>query len=166
MRTLLCVISIIVTIVLMDACQKAESYPPEPHISLKSFALSNDSSLGIKVKLLTINLDFTDGDGDLFTPDTDSTLRAKAHLNIYKKVNGEFVQVPDSFWKTPYNFAFPYSSLMERNGQNKTQKGSIEFSVQFLSGFPFDTIQVGCTLMDMAFHQSNEVKLPKEFVFK
>jgi hypothetical protein len=167
MKNVLGALTVLVCIVLTDACQNVVSYPPEPHISLKSFTFTNDSSSGVNGKLLTITLNFTDGDGDLFTPYQDTaSLRSKVHLTFYQKVNGTFIQVPDSFWQTPYNFSLPYSSLMDRNGQNKTQKGTIEFSNFFLPGFPFDTAQVGITIMDMAFHQSNEVMLPQEFVFK
>lgn len=167
MKNILYTISILLLIVLMDACKHAESYPPEPQISLNTYSFADDTAAGNDVKLLTIKINFTDGDGDLFTPYEDTTtLRGKAHLTIYKKVAGDFVQVPDSFWKVPYTYTFPYDPVMDRNGQNKTQKGAIEFSTIFFPGYPFDTIQVGVTVMDMSFHQSNEVKLPKELILK
>ena len=167
MKTALYALTILACIAIVSACQNVDSYPPEPTISLKSFKFANDSSSGIKGKLLTISLDFTDGDGDLFTEYPDSlSLRSKAHLIFYKKKNGVFTQVPDSYWSVPYNFTLPYSSAMDRTGQNKTQKGTIEFSNFFLPGFPFDTVKVGCTIMDMAYHPSNEVMLPQELVFK
>ena len=166
MKNFLHTISILILIVLMDACQHAESYPPEPQISLNSYSFGDDTS-GYNIKVLKVKINFTDGDGDLFSQFKDTTtLRGKAHLTIYKKVGGDFVQVPDSFWSVPYNFTFPYDNVMDRNGQNKTQKGTIEFSTLFFPGYPFDTIQVGVTVMDMSFHQSNEVKLPKELILK
>lgn len=165
MKSVLCALTVLAGIVFANACQNTVSYPAEPHISLNTYSFTNDSSSGVKGKLLSITLNFSDGDGDLFTPYTDTfSLRAKVHLRFYHKVNGEFTQVPDSFWTTPYNFNLPYGSQMDRSGQNKTQKGTIEFSNFFLPGFPFDTVEISCSVMDMAFHPSNEVMLPQEFV--
>lgn len=171
MRNVLGILTVLIGIFIVNACQKTASYPAEPQISLNSYSFVDtlDPNVSqVKEKLLTISLHFTDGDGDLFTqfPDTSSTnLRAKIHLSFYKKENGAFTLVPDSFWRTPYNYTLPYSDVMERTGQNKTQKGTIDFSTVFLPYFPFDTVQVECFITDLANHQSNKVRLPKELVF-
>ena len=168
MKNVLYAIIVLVCILISDACQKAVSYPAEPQISLKSYEFTNaiDTTTKTTGKLLTVTLNFTDGDGDLFSLFKDTvSQRSKIHLTFYKKENGIFVLVPDSFWHTPYNFTLPYESVMDRNGQNKTQKGTIEFSNYFLPGFPFDTVKVGCTIMDMAFNKSNEVILPDTLIF-
>ena len=172
MKNVLCAMAVLVSIFIIFACQKAVSYSAIPQISLNSYTFVDTvdtSTRQIRVKLLTISLHFTDGDGDLFTqyPDTSSkNLRSKIHLSFYKKENGIYTLVPDSFWNTPYNFTFPYSYVMDRSGQNKTQKGTIEFSNYFFPGFPFDTAQVECSIMDIAGNQSNKVRLPKDLVFK
>src|SRR6266542_403513 len=129
MRNMLGILTVLTGIFIANACQKDASYPAEPQISLNSYSFVDtlDPNVSqVKEKRLTISLHFTDGDGDLFTPNVskDSTdLRAKIHLLFYKKENGVFTLVPDLFWSTPYNFNLPYSDVMERNGQNKTQKG-------------------------------------------
>lgn len=170
MKSAFCTLVVLSVLVAMFSCQKPVSYPAAPQISLKSYEFKTavDTTTQATGKLLNITINFTDGDGDLFNPYRDTvTLRAKVHMVFYHKVSNDFVLVPDSFWKTPYIFTLPYSSDMERNGQNKTQKGTIEFSNFFFSQppFPFDTVMVGCTIMDMSFNTSNEVRLPKPLAF-
>jgi hypothetical protein len=170
MKNILWVVTFLGFIFIMEACQDVASYPVEPQISLKSFQFVDTVdtfSHNVRVKLMTVVLNFTDGDGDLFSQYKDTiSLRSKIHLRFYKKENGIYTMVPDSFLKMPYNFNLPYSSVMDRNGQNKTQKGTIEFSNYFIPGFPIDTAQVECSIMDQANHESNLLRIPIDLVFK
>jgi len=151
---------------MLSSCGKVTSYPGVPSIDYESYKLVDtidDPTLRNPVKMLEVTFKFVDGDGDLFTPDT--SVRS-LFLTFYNKVDGSFVQVPDSTLFTKPAISFPYSSLMDRSGQNKTQKGTITFDYPFYYPLPYDTIELQFYIQDVAGNKSNVVLIPKEIPFK
>ena len=159
--------SIIFMISLAVSCDKIKSYSDVPHIDFLSYQLlaTTDPDLGNPQKTLVINFKFVDGDGDLFDPDApDSTNinKSKLFLTIYQKLNGVFIQVPDSFFLTPLSARLPYDPVEDRTGQDKTQKGTIQYRYSFVYPMPFDTIQVKFYITDMAEHHSDTIQIPAD----
>ena len=151
---------------LTSSCDKLTSYPATPSIDYDSYKLVDtvdDPTLRNPIKMLEVTFKFVDGDGDLFTADT--SVRS-LFLTFYQKINGDFVKVPDSTLFTKPAISFPYSSLMDRTGQNKTQKGTITFDYPFYYPMPFDTIEMEFYITDLAGNKSNVVKIPKEIPLK
>jgi hypothetical protein len=150
------------------SCDKIKSYSDVPHIDYLSYQLldTKDPDLGNSQKTLVINFKFVDGDGDLFDPDTVDNNKSKLFLTIYQKKEGVFTQIPDSFFHPQLAFRLPYGQVMERTGQNKTQKGTIQYSYSFVYPMPFDTIQVKLYITDMAEHHSDTIQVPGEIALK
>lgn len=142
----------------INACEGTTSYPNTPEIEFNSFKISNErDTLGNIVKNADITFKFVDGDGDLFTPDTSFR---SLFLSLYKFGPDSFVKVPDSTLYPPPSFHLPYSSVMDRNGQNKTQKGTLEFSYPFYFYNSNDSIKLEFYITDMAGNKSNVIKTP------
>jgi len=152
------------------SCDKIKSYSDVPHIDFISYQLKNtQDALGNNQKSLVINFKFVDGDGDLFDPDTvvdKNSPKSKLFLIFYQKQHGVFTQVPDSLFLTPLAFRLPYDQVMERTGQNKTQKGTIQYAYPFYYPMPFDTLQVKFYITDMAEHYSDTIQIPDEIALK
>ncbi len=152
-----------------NSCDKVTSYPPEPELEFKSYTLSIVKDTSVKDtskrkiigKSLKFEFSFVDGDGDLFSPIDTTNLNSpvsKLFWTYFEKRNGEFVQVSDSSLKTPTYFHFPYSDVMKRDGQNKTQKGTFEYTYLFYNPIPYDTLEIEFYIVDMAEHKSNVVR--------
>lgn len=139
------------------SCEKIQSYPPEPEISLNDIKVENTKDvLGNKVSRITVKIDFVDGDGDLISENvSDTNIYSKLHTINYKKINGNYFIVPatDTSYYIP-SMRLPYEDFMQRNGQNKTFKGTITRFITFYS-VPFDTIKLSFYLYDRAYHKSN-----------
>jgi len=150
-----------------NSCEKVKSYSPIPAIEIKSYNLIDVDSN--KIKRLTIEFSFVDGDGDLFSPqDTinKDSLASTLFWTYFEKVDGVFVQVSDSSFKTPLYLHFPYSDVMQRNGQNKTQKGTFEYTIDYFYPMPYDTMEIEFYVVDVALHKSNVVRTPNEIILK
>jgi len=159
---------LVVFVIIAVGCGKIQSYSDIPHIDFVSYKLVDmtDPDSGNPEKTLVINFKFVDGDGDLFDPDTVGNNKSKLFLTFYQKKDGVFYQVPDSFFKTQLAFRLPYDQVMDRTGQNKTQKGTIQYSYSFLYPMPFDTIRVKFYITDMAEHHSDTIQIPAEIALK
>jgi len=156
-------------LIAINSCDKVKSYSSVPQIGFVSYKLTETvDALQNKVKSLVVNFNFVDGDGDLFDPDsTDVTSpKGKLFLIFYQKKSGVFVQVPDSLLLTPPSFKLPYGDVMQREGQDKTQKGTIQFSYPFYYPMPYDTIKVKFYVADMAENHSDTLLIPDEIALK
>jgi len=159
MKNVLYAIIVLVCIFISDACQKAVSYPAVPKIDFKSCQISDArDTLGNPIKDVEILLGFVDGDGDLFSSDTAFK---SLILTFYNKVNGVFIQIPDSVLYSSPKVYLGYSSVMDRNGQNKTQKGTIKYDYSFYYPMPYDTVELELYLKDLAGNKSNTIKTPE-----
>jgi hypothetical protein len=164
------IVLILCLLIISFSCKDVESYSDIPYIELKSYKVDDGTdTLGNKVKDLTFEFSFVDGDGDLFSP-LDSINRdlptSKLHWIFYEKTDGVFVQIPDSLMKTPTYFHLPYSDVMERNGQNKTQKGTIKYNYQLSYPLQYDTLEIEFYVVDMAYHQSNIVRTSEAIILQ
>lgn len=141
-----------------NGCEGVQSYPNVPEIEFKSCKVFDDrDTLGNIVKTVGVTITFVDGDGDLFAP--DASFRS-LFLSLYKFGPDSFVRVPDSTLFPLPTFHLPYSSVMDRNGQNKTQKGTLEFSYPFYYYQPNDSIELEFYITDLAGNKSNVIKTP------
>jgi hypothetical protein len=170
MKKIYGIVLIIVIAIVSSHCDKIKSYSSVPAITFDSYQLLDTvDELQNKMKKLVINFKFVDGDGDLFNPDTvanANSKKSKLFLIFYEKKDGVFVQVPDSLLLTPLAFRLPYDDVMKRDGQNKTQKGTISYSYPFYYPMPFDTLEVKFYITDMAEQQSDTAQIPNEIVLK
>jgi hypothetical protein len=144
---------------LCHACEKPKSYPPVPEIGYESYSVKDGrDTLDNKVRVLDVKISFADGDGDLFSSDTTKNL----FLTFYKRINGVFTEIPSADFYPPPWFSLPYdASVMDKsNGQNKTQKGDIEFKYLFYYPLIADTIELDLYVKDMAGNKSNILKIP------
>jgi hypothetical protein len=165
LKTVLLAIILLIIISGIYSCDKIKSYPETPKIEYESYRLIDTlDQLQNPVKMLFVRFSFVDGDGDLFNPyaspvdsaGNDTTTNSKLFFSFYQKIDGLFVKVPDSWYKEKPRYSFKWDDVMLRDGQNKTQKGSMEFSYQFYNPMPFDTINVRYYIEDLAYHKSNE----------
>lgn len=149
------------TVVLLFACKKNEEYPIEPVISLKSFFTLQDQS-GFDT-LAVIELNFTDGDGDLglrasdVNPpfDTGSIYYRNFQIELYKRVAGAWQLDPNSVYM---GGRIPY---LTPTGSNKALKGEIRMDSFLPFGLTGDTCFMNVFIYDRALHKSNVVKTPE-----
>ena len=152
------------------SCEKIKSYPATPQIAYESYRLVDTlDTLQNHVKKLSVKFSFVDGDGDLFKPLGDTAKKDSSnsmlYFYFYKKVNGKFEKVPESWYNgVPPRFSFNWNDVMSRDGQNKTQKGTMEFYYQFLYPMHFDTITVSFYIVDMAYNKSNVDSVPTDII--
>lgn len=184
LRNIFGALFICLSIVLYNSCEKPKSYSPIPEISLKDYQLIDSGLLstnynGIqdttKFRCLVVRLNFADGDGNIsktgdreltkIFPDTvakDTSTYSKFYYKYYEKKQGVYFEVPDSALLTPPYNEIPYKPVMDRDGQNKTQKGEIQINLRFFYGFSkisYDTLRVDFYLTDVLWNKSNVVTI-------
>lgn len=137
------------------SCKKIETLPPVPKIEFKSFTTFDTTDiLGNKTKGGRLRFYFEDGDGDLGLKglsfeQTDTT---NLFFNLYRKRNGsmELAQEGDPLKPSPYTIPF-----MDRTGQNKILKGTIDVTFFYLFYNRTDTIMYDFYVRDRANNDSN-----------
>jgi hypothetical protein len=151
---------VILTVVSMAACTKAEQVPARPSIEFTSFEVFDTLDiLGNLSKAGRLLFKFEDGDGDLGLPATvaENADTTNLHLTLFRKKNGSMVRVTDK--NDPL---LPYSSyripFMERVGQNQVLRGSISVTLIYQSYSPGDTIKYSFYIIDRA----NNYSVPAE----
>jgi len=145
---------------LINACKSVVSYPSIPSINYTGYTLERtltDSTIRDSIVLVKISFTFVDGDGDLFSPDTSFR---SLFVNIYKNEMDSFVRVPDSTLSAKPSFHLPYDQVMDRTGQNKTQKGKMEFNFPFLIPVPYDSVKLEFYITDLSGNKSNSAITP------
>ncbi len=129
-------------------CTKEETYPITPEISFKNLevfqSLSQNDSL-------VLTFSFTDGDGDIGTPDAD-TVNTDVFVTMYEMMDGVFVKYDDPFGA--FNYRVPF---LEPRGNNKSLKGDIRINVDYNIFEINDTIRYELYMKDRAGHQSNVI---------
>ncbi len=136
-------------------CDKIVTYPDTPVINFKNHTtyLTTDG-LNNKIALVKLQIEFTDGDGDIGFRQPASTeipdsLKYNFFLTLYDYKNGQFEKVDNL--EGNQNFRVPY---IKREGQNKTLKGDIFLDLEYKS-IIYDTIFYSFYLVDRKFHKSN-----------
>ncbi len=149
-------------LLLVVACRKTETYPPEPQITYKNFSVFDSvGPLGNDILAGSLVFSFIDGDGDLGLPNIDSvqpgdSSGSNLFFTLYHMDNGNIVQADKDEIKTPLNYRIPYISM---TGRDKTMKGDIEVTF-FYVNFPWDTIRYSFFVLDRAGHKSNIEQTP------
>jgi hypothetical protein len=135
-------------LIILGACEKIQSFPPEPSIEFKEFILE-DTAGGLRKGTLVFT--FVDGDGNLgIYPGAPDSIR-NLFLEQQEKVNGEYLPVEQIF---PLHFRVLLHPNMAREGQNKTLKGEIR--LRLLYDFtPWDTIRYEFYIVDNDQTKSN-----------
>ncbi len=145
---------LLIIILLLGSCHKIQILPPEPHIDFESFTVFDTTDiLGNISKGGRLKISFEDGDGDLGLKSgtEDST---NFFLTMYRKTDGQMVQVPDNDLLRPSPYRIPY---MERTGNNKILKGTITIAMLYLfyDIKDNDTIMYDIVIKDRASNYSN-----------
>jgi hypothetical protein len=146
-------------VMLFGSCRKIQQLPPEPYIEFISFTvfdttdiLDNDSKGG------RLKIYFEDGDGNLGLKSAESEQEDTTNLflTLYRKTDGEMVQVPDDDLMKPSAYRIPY---MERTGNNKILKGTITVALLYIFYDPADndTIMYDVNIKDRDGNLSNTV---------
>jgi hypothetical protein len=158
MRSVIFLVITIIILLFTISCGKIEKLPPEPSITFKSFEVFDSTDiLGNKVKGGRLNYHFEDGDGDLglAAPALNSTEDStNLFFMLYRKINGVFLQVGDNDLLKPSPYRIPF---MDRQGQNKILRGTIEVTFLYLFYTPTDTIRYRFFVKDRAQHSSDTV---------
>jgi hypothetical protein len=138
-------------------CTKIASLPPVPHIEYKSFQVFDTVDiLGNSAKGGRLTFTFEDGDGDIgvHPPTAEEIDTNNLIIKLYRKTNGKMVLAPDNDPLKPSDYRIPY---MERLGQNKILKGTIDVTFLYLFYSLSDTIRYDFHILDRALNESNEV---------
>ena len=136
-------------------CEEIVTYPDEPAIDFQNHTTYiGTDALGNTIALVKLELEFTDGDGDIglkqpgSVDDADS-LKYNFFITMYDYTNGEFKKVEGL--EGTQNYRVPF---IKREGQNKTLKGTIVIDLEFKS-IIYDTIFYSFYLVDREFNKSN-----------
>jgi len=144
-------------IILQGSCTRIEQLPPEPFIEYRSFAVFDTIDiLGNYCKGGRLKFYFEDGDGNMGheSPEQTGLDTTNLFFTLYRKTNGEMVQVPDNDNMKPSSYRIPY---MKREGQNKILRGiiSVTFIYLFYEPRNNDIIMYEFYLKDRAENFSN-----------
>ncbi|GAB4301085.1 MAG: hypothetical protein Kow0068_24140 [Marinilabiliales bacterium] len=153
--------SIVLCLLILQACKKPVKYPDTPSITHESFEIIDSVDLlGQNMKYGILLFSFIDGDGDIglnsddtLPPfDTSSVYYNNLFIKMYEYKN-DTLRIVDL--ETPLNFRI--RPRFESTGQNKTLKGKIkvklEYNIVFLKSY--DTIKYEYYILDRAHNQSN-----------
>ncbi|MBL7113849.1 MAG: hypothetical protein ISS19_18065 [Bacteroidales bacterium] len=150
-------ILLVFLILLLPGCPGVEPLPDTPFIEFKDFTLEESvDDLGNEIILGELLFFFQDGDGDvgLHEPDTvfpgDSS-QYNLLFTMFKKEDQEYIQLTEDDLGSPLYYRIPF---IEREGQNKTLKGEIEVTFEYLT-IEYDTIRYTFYIVDREKHKSN-----------
>ncbi len=150
-------ILLVFLVLLLTGCPGVEPLSEIPYIEFKDFTLDKSvDDLGNEIIRGELLFMFQDGDGDvgLHEPDTifpgDSS-QYNLFLTMFKKENQEYIKLDEDDLGAPLYYRIPF---IEREGQNKTLKGEIEVTFEYLT-IEYDTIRYTFYIVDRQKHISN-----------
>ena len=155
MKKAIIIKSLTFIILLINACGEIVTYPDTPIVTFKSFNLfTSEDILGNSILLGKLEIEFTDGDGDIGiqqpnSADMADSLIYNLFLSLYEIKNNQEVKIEGP--EGNLNFRVPY---IERIGQNKTLKGTIYVDIEYKT-IEYDTIFYTFQLIDRQFNRSN-----------
>lgn len=150
--------------IIFTSCEEIQRYPDTPEVKYKTHSFfSTTDALGNPIILVKLEIEVTDGDGDLGYPTNQTgqysdSVDYDLHMTLYEKKNGAFIPPLDQ--DTVLKYRIPY---IEREGQNKLIKGRIEVDLEFKK-IKFDTIAYAFYIYDREMHKSN-VDTTEDIVF-
>src|SRR5688572_22865673 len=132
----------------LNSCSDEDTFPITPEIDFKTLEIipnvaGNDS--------VVLTFTFTDGDGDIGSPEYD-TLSRDVYVTFYEMKNGVFVKYDDP--NDAFNYRIPF--LIPR-GNNKSLTGDIRINIDYNIAQPNDTVYYELYMTDRAKHQSNTI---------
>ncbi len=146
---------IVLILVIGASCAKVQMLSDVPLIRFTDFSVYDTTDLlGNKVKGGTLTFYFEDGGGDIgLEPPTDSLSDSlNLFLTLYRVKDGHSHHAPGTDPLTPTGFRIPF---MDRPGQNKILKGTIEVAFTYLFYTDQDTIRYRFYIRDRAGNDSN-----------
>ncbi|MFH0843570.1 MAG: hypothetical protein V1903_13260 [Bacteroidota bacterium] len=149
----------LIILFLTGSCARIQQLPPEPFIEYRDFTVFDTLDiLGNFCKGGRLKFYFEDGDGNLglASPEDTGLDTTNLFFTLYRKTNGEMVQVPDDDNLKPSSYRIPY---MDREGQNKILKGTINITFIYLFYEPADSniVMYEFWLKDRADNFSNTI---------
>ena len=157
MRFLIYIIILATISIFSVSCGKIEQLPAVPYIEFRNFTVFDTLDiLGNQSKGARLLFYFEDGDGDvgLNSPTGDELDTTNLFLSPYKKINGVMTPALPNDLLSSLKYRIPY---MERLGQNKILKGTIQVSFTYSFFHPSDTIMYDFYIKDRAGNESNLV---------
>ena len=151
--------ALVATIFLMMSCSKAPEYPVEPQIEFKSISKLRTSFRSDSVRVV---ISFTDGDGDIGTPEMPSDTSTLTDAFVIDSKNG----VVANFFRLHY---------VPKRGATKGINGEIAFNIYTSccseipskripcvssDEYPLDTLNYQIIIKDRAGNKSNSLQLP------
>jgi len=131
----------------MVSCKKDDTFPVTPEITfvslVKYVSVSNNDSL-------ELTFDFTDGDGDIGSPESNTSSR-DIFAKLFELKNGVFVEANLA---APLEYRMPY---LEPSGNNKSLKGTVKINIDYNILQPNDTIRYELFIKDRAGRSSNTI---------
>jgi hypothetical protein len=143
-------IVVLLLLIFLLSCKKAEDISPIPSISYYSMNVVDATSL--ESKHLEIKIDFIDGDGNISFYEEDTI--KNIIYTLYQMENDTFRLVNLVY---PYHFQIPY---YEPLGIDKVLQGKIKTKF-FLDDLQlYDTIKFECYIFDRDYNESNIISTP------
>lgn len=145
----------LISVFFLSSCEEIQRYPDIPEVDYKTHTFyATTDALGNPIILVTLEIEVTDGDGDIGHPpigenDIPDSADYDLFMTLYEKKNGEFIAPVDQ--DTLLKYRIPY---IEKEGQNKLIKGTIEVDLEFKK-INYDTIAYIYYIYDRARHKSN-----------
>ncbi|HLP73094.1 MAG TPA: hypothetical protein VK155_09345 [Bacteroidales bacterium] len=161
---------LVLPVFIATSCKKLQTLPPEPRIEYRSFQVFDTIDiLGNDAKGGKLTFYFEDGDGDVGMNPPTSELEDTSNLilTLYRKTGGVMTPAPANDPLMPSSYRIPY---MEKTGQNKILKGTIDVTFLYLFYKSTDTIMYEFYIKDRALNESNtastsEIILSKNNVY-
>lgn len=156
----------ILVVLAVSSCKKPDEFPIEPIITFKDIS-SSRNALGFDEKV-TINLSFTDGDGDVgykdngqndaIFDDPTSQYYRNYQATLFQFINGAWVERPSI---TGFGGRLPY---LTPTVKNKSLKGDISCDIFLSSLAAEDTFRFDVFIYDRSLHKSNIVSTSAIFL--
>ncbi len=158
---------IILLVMVLDACEKAETYPIIPAIKFESYLRLYNSSLNVYDRGV-LKISFTDGDGDigLRQDQTQPPYDYNFFISYFEIQFGDTVRVYPTITDPStgevdtltFDQRIPYLTPL---GSIKSIEGEIEDTLQAYNfNSTFDTIMFKAYIVDRMLHESNTVVTP------
>ncbi len=142
-----CLFALLSTFIFVG-CKEENTYPTTPEIEFVSLIKYDSAS---QLDSLELIFSFTDGNGDVGTPEID-TINRDVFVKFFEMKNGVFVEFPNL--AAPLEYKIPF--LFPR-GNNTSLVGEIKINVEYNYFQPNDTIRYELYMRDRARHKSNTI---------
>lgn len=158
-----------------EACTKVSNESPIPSLEYNGY--SKFKAVNGKDSFIVININFTDGDGDVGLSESDSVPPFRYGSKYFYNLFAEFYSIendvpskitssvitPDTLYKDTVNYSQRLKNLTPE-GKNKAIKGKIELLTPFflidLSSSKPDSIFYEIVLFDRSLNQSQIIRTP------